>query len=317
MTVAELHLHLDGYLAVREALGFRLQAERTLLRDFVRFIEARGCPAPIRAHIAVEWATSSSSSHGPSGQASRLSMARKFLSHLRATLPETEVPDHGLVVAPRRPKPYLFSQQEIHSLILAASSAGPRGSLRPYTLSTLIGLLASTGLRIGEAIRLTVNDVKLHGEPPHLLVRETKFGKSRLVPVHATTSAILGQYADHRVRLGYDALSDAFFVSERGGHLDHNALWVWFGRLNHSLGIHPVDGSRRPCFQCIRHTFAVRRMVAWYQAGLNVQALLPNLSIYLGHVHPQESYWYLTATPELLNFAAERFRVYASPGGEQ
>ena len=161
MITVDLHVLLDGYLALREALGFRVHAERTLLRDFVRFVEAKGCPDPIRAQLAVEWACSSSSSRGASGQASRLSMARGFLSHLRATIPETEVPDYGLVAAAQRPKPYLFSQEELNALIEAASKAGPKGSLRPYTLSTLIGLLASTGLRIGEAIRLTVDDVRL------------------------------------------------------------------------------------------------------------------------------------------------------------
>jgi integrase len=314
MTTAELNTRLESYLAIRNALGVRIQAEGRLLRSFVQFLESKGNPHPIRAHIAIEWACLFCTSRGSSGQASRLSIARKFLSHLRATIPETEVPDRGLVTSARRPKPYIFSQDEIDRLITSARSRGPADSLRPHTRSTLIGMLAATGLRVGEAIRLTVDDVRLDALPPCLIIRETKFGKSRIVPLHTTAADMLREYSDQRKRLQYDALSDAFFVSEQGGHLNHHSLWRWFTRLTRKLGMWPTFG-RRPCLHCIRHYFAIRRMLVWYQEGADVQALLPTLSVYLGHVQPQESYWYLTATPELLGTAAERFRLYA--GGER
>jgi integrase/recombinase XerD len=261
---------------------------------------------PIRAQLAVDWSYASSATRGGAGQAARLSMARKFLLHVRATVPETEIPDRRLITYARRPKPYIFSEAKIERLIASALACGPADSLRPHTLSTFIGTLAATGLRVGEAIRLKNDDVRLDELPPHLVIRETKFHKSRIVPLHATVGGMLRRYSDERRRLDYHALSDAFFVSEQGRHLNHNTLWRWFTRLTRKLGMCPSSG--RPGLHCMRHSFAVRRMLAWYREGSDVQALLPTLSIYLGHVRPQESYWYLTATPELLGAAAERFR---------
>ena len=150
MSHSNLHLHLDAYLGVRQTLGFQMRAERTLLREFVRYIETHADAGPIRAYLAVDWA--SSTQRGASGAAHRLSMARGFLTYLRAILPETEVPNSGLVRAFRRPKPYLFTTPQITAVIRAAQDLGPRGSCRPHTFATFIGVLASTGLRVGEAI---------------------------------------------------------------------------------------------------------------------------------------------------------------------
>jgi integrase/recombinase XerD len=315
MSHRSLHLHLDAYLGVRQALGFQMRAERTLLRDFVGFVESQGDSGPIRAQLAVDWACASSAQRGRGGAAQRLSMARGFLAYLRTMLPETEVPHSGLVASCRRPQPYLFTPQQITRLIEAAQHGGPPGTLRPATLSTLIGVLASTGLRVGEAIRLTMPDVRLDGTPPCLHIRETKYHKSRLVPLHPTTAAHVHGYAVSRVALHYAALSDLFFVSEQGGPLNHGLLRRWFLALCHTVGLEPTDGGHRPSLRALRHSFAVQRMRLWYQEGRDVQALLPHLSVYLGHVRPQESYWYLTATPELLEAAAERFRAYAAAGG--
>jgi integrase len=176
-------------------------------------------------------------------------------------------------------------------------------------------LLASTGLRVGEALRLQIDQVKLELDPPQLHVLETKFHKSRIVPVHPSTAERLRYYQDQRAHLHYDALSDAFFVSERGEHLKYLALRNWFARLCQRLAIVPTQGGRAPCLTSFRHTFAVTCMKRWYQQGLDVQALLPHLSVYLGHVSPQESYWYLTSVPELLSAAAKRFETYAQVGG--
>ena len=204
MHAADLHLHLDSYLSLREALGFQMRAERTLLRDFVQFLETAHVSGPIRAQLAVDWACASSSTRGAGGAPQRLSMARGFLTYLRATLPETEVPERHCIAAARRPKPFLFRTAQLHALMQAAQQAGPRGTLRPYTLSTLIGLLASTGLRAGEALRLTMADVELDREPPVLHIRETTFHKSRLVPLHASTADHLRHYQAMRRSLRYD-----------------------------------------------------------------------------------------------------------------
>jgi len=314
MSPRSLHVHLDAYLSVREALGFQMRAERTLLRDFVGFVEAHGDGGPIRAHLAVDWACASSAQRGRGGAAQRLSMARRFLTYLRATLPETEIPPSGLVASFRRPQPYLFTPSQITALIRAAHTMGPGGSLRPHTFATLLGVLASTGLRVGEAIRLQVHDVHLEATPPVLHIRETKFHKSRWVPLHPTTVAALRHYSTVRTTLGYAALSDVFLVSEQGGPLTYSPLRRGFLALCHTVGLGPTASGRRPSLRALRHSFAVQRMQCWYQEGRDVQGLLPHLSVYLGHVRPQESYWYLTATPELLAAAAERFHAYAAGG---
>lgn len=228
MSQRHLSLHLDASLSFREALGFQMRVERTLLRDFIRYIEGRGEDGPIRAQWAVEWACALSARRGPGGAAQRLSMARGFLTYLRATIPETEVPDHALVASFRRPSPYLFPPDQISALRQDAQKVGPRGALRPHTLSTLIGLLASTGLRVGEARRLMVTDVWLANDPPCLHIRDTKFHKSRLVPLHPSTAEHLRHYTRLRTALHYDGLSDVFFVSEQGGQRGRSTLWHWF-----------------------------------------------------------------------------------------
>jgi integrase len=175
MSADVLDTHLVAYLSLREALGFQMRAEKLLLPEFVAFIHAQGITGPIRAHLALEWACQGSAHRGASGATQRLSIARGFLTYLQASMPATEVPDHGLLPRPRRPKPYLFTPAQVTALFEAAQGRQPRGALRPYTLSTLIGLLASTGLRIGEAIRLQISDVKLELDPPQLHILETKF----------------------------------------------------------------------------------------------------------------------------------------------
>jgi integrase len=314
MNVDFLDAQLVAYLSLRQALGFQMQAEKVLLPEFVAFVKAQEPNGPIRAQVALEWACQESIRRGPGGAARRLSIARGFLLYLQASVPDTEVPTPGLLPSPRRPKPFIFAPTQITALLEGAQASWPRGSLRPHTLSTLIGLLASTGLRVGEAIRLQLDQVKLELDPPQLHILETKFHKSRIVPLHPSTAERLRHYHEQRAHLHYDALSDAFLVSEQGQHLSYRALRDWFTRLCQRLAITPIDGRRPPCLSSFRHTFAVTRMQRWYEQGLDVQALLPHLSVYLGHVHPQESYWYLTSVPELLNTATNRFETFAQTG---
>ena len=310
-----LDTQLVAYLSLRQALGFQMQAEKVLLREFIAFVQTQESTGPIRAQVALEWACQESIRRGPGGAARRLSIARGFLSYLQASAPDTEVPAPGLLPAPQRPKPFLFTPTQITVLLEGAQASGPQGSLRPHTLSCFLGLLASTGLRVGEAIRLQINQVKLELDPPQLHILATKFHKSRIVPLHPSTAERLRQYHERRAHLHYDALSDAFLVSEQGQHLKYRALYDWFTRLCQRLAIQPIAGRRPPCLSAFRHTFAVTRMQRWYEQGLDVQALLPHLSVYLGHVHPQESYWYLTSVPELLSTAANRFETFAQTGG--
>jgi integrase/recombinase XerD len=215
-----------------------------------------------------------------------------------------EVPSAALVARPRRRKPFLFSAGEISLLLEAALSLGPAASLRPYTVSTLLGLLASAGLRASEALKLTVKDVLLEIESPRLEIRETKFHKSRLVPIHATVADKLREYAAQRRRLNYDGLSDSFFISEQGRRIRYMAFYNTFQKLVSRLRIRARDGSRRPSLHSLRHGFAVDRLRAWYLQGADAKALLPHLSVYLGHLEPAHTYWYLSATPELLSLSS-------------
>lgn len=312
MTIPDLKIQLDAYLALREALGIRTKPIKLQLHSFVKYLELHASGEAIRAYLAVDWACT-----GPtiSGKSTRLSMARGFLRYLKASCPETEIPDSNLIAVPRRTAPYLFSVSEIGKLLEAADNLRPSGSLRPHTHKTLFGLLACTGLRTSEATKLLVSDVQLNETPPRLLVTDTKFKKSRWIPLHHTAAKQLHRYAELRRTKKYDGLSDFFFVSEQGGKLHYDILERTFQRLLRRLEISPAPGQRRPTLHSFRHTFAVQRLRQWYEQGVDVRALAPNLSIYLGHVDPSTSYWYLTATPELLGAAAQLFQDYASQGG--
>jgi integrase len=248
-----LHTRLDTYLALRETLGVSTRPCRKLLHDFVAYLENHGDGNPIRAQLAVDWACSTSATCGASGQAARLGLARGFLIHLKASLPETEIPDKRLLAAPRRPQPYVFSASEISRLLEESARVGPRGSLRPHTNQTLLGLLASTGLRPSEAAKLLISDVHLDEQPPRLLIRQTKFQKSRWVPLHHTTADQLRRYSQLRREMNYDALSDSFFVSEQGRQIDLYNLRYAFRCLVSRLGLNPRPGQRHPTLHSFRH----------------------------------------------------------------
>ena len=214
MTGEAWRQHLQTYVALRRAIGFTMQREARLLQDFQDFVEhfeRHGHDAPV-AQVAVEWASASTESQ----HARRLSIVRRFLTMVRAAEPDIDVPGAGLVPTTKRPTPRILEPHEILALMKAARSLGPRGALRPHTVATVIGLLASCGLRAGEAIHLDIDDVDIVGVPSCLQIRRTKFRKSRLVPLHPTTAAALQAYAEQRRVLGYDGRYSAFFVSERG-----------------------------------------------------------------------------------------------------
>jgi integrase len=200
--------------------------------------------------------------------------------------------------------------EELEALIAAARRLAPRDSLRPHTIATIVGLLASTGLRAGEATRLRTADVELDAHPSYVHVRETKFRKSRLVPIHPSTAKMLHRYAAVRQRLGYDGLCEGFFVSERGEPMGYRAVARAFIAMARCLGIRAQSGSG-PSLHDLRHTFAVRRLIQWHRSGVDVHARMPDLSVYLGHASPKDTYWYLTATPELMSTAARKFERFA------
>jgi len=317
MNTRELQNQLAGYLKVRAALGYKDRGLKSLLQSFLDYIVPRADDGSVRSAFAVDWAytTPVARGAGVAGPAHRLSAARGFLRHLHASDPNVEVPQVRLLAVARSPRPYLFSSEEIARLLKAASALGPRGSLRPHTYETILGLMASTGIRVGEAIRLKNCDVQLEMEPPVLRIRETKFGKHRVVVLHPTTAKQLTQYVQLRRRLGYGRRTDAFFVSEQGGLVSYACLCRWFARTTQGMGMHPPKGRRTPTLHGLRHYFAVERLTLWCQQGACVLDLAPHLSVYLGHAKPQQSYWYMTATPALLSTAAESFQRFTKPGG--
>ncbi|HEX4950020.1 MAG TPA: tyrosine-type recombinase/integrase [Blastocatellia bacterium] len=315
MKDAYLSQQLEAYLTVRAALGFQTHATGLLLCDFLRYLEARQLSSPLRAQVAIDWVCDSAVPHQASTQVQRLSIVRGFLAFLRASQPETELPDHRLLARPKRPTPYLFTAEQITQLLSAVARMKPAHSLRPHAWRLLLGLLVSTGLRVGEACRLEIGDLHLTPAPPYLHIRETKFRKSRLVPLHTSAVAELNAYLEKRQALGYAALSDTLLLTEWGKPFQPVTLWRTFKRLTQRLGMRPPAGDRPPSLHSLRHTFAVNRLCAWYREGRPVQELVPQLSVYLGHMRPQESYWYLTATPELLGAASTRFAQFADPGG--
>ena len=262
MNVPDLLLLVECYVGLRCAIGYSVRYEEKLLKDFVQFLASQNVSGPIRAQRAIDWACAPAPGRGLSGQASRLKVVRGFLTYLRATLPETEAPGPGVLAPIRRPAPYLYSVGEIEALMHEALRLGPNGSLRPHVYCTLIGLLASCGLRVGEALRLNMEDVRLDAATPHLHIVEGKFRKSRLVPLHATTVEKLIAYAKQRKRLCCGALSDAFFISEQGGHLTYDACWDTFGGLLRRAGIRKDAGSGRPGIHALRHRF--HRLAGWW-----------------------------------------------------
>ena len=317
MNATKLEEQLRTYLAARLAVGYRDYALRNLMQDFVRYVNATTTDdGPIRARTAFDWACATSRRNGASRLVYRLSAARGFLTHLRASFPDTEVPAIGLLKKSRRRIPYLFSEGQVVDILKRAAAIEPAASLRPYTYETMLGLMASTGIRVGEAIHLETDDVNLDTDPPRLEIRESKFRKARFVPLHPTTAQKLEHYARLRSHRGYDKLSKSFFVSERQDHLCYETLRSWFARTTLDLGMRHGAGRRTPTLHGLRHYFAVERLTRWCQQGAAAEELAPTLSIYMGHVSPAESYWYLTSTPALLKTAGDSFQRYTASAGD-
>jgi len=296
---------LTEYLAIRRALGFELREVAGCLRNFVAFLKTEGA-SHITKELALRWATQPAAAQ-PSTWSWRLGMVRRFAAWHSATEPRTEIPPVGLL--PRRYQrktPHIYSDEEITSLLCrAAQLSSPKG-LRAPTYTTLFGLLAVTGMRVNEALHLDRPDVDF--EQGVLTIRRTKFGKSRHVPVHRSTVDELKEYAEKRERVVPTPPSQAFFISERGTRITEWIARYTFAKLSQQLGFRPIAKShgRGPRLHDMRHRFAARTLVQWYREGRDVERELPKLATYLGHVHINETYWYLEAVPELLQLATDR-----------
>lgn len=295
--------HAADYLQLRRALGHKLADAHRLLPRFVAYLDAAGATT-VTVEAALAWARRPDADPASSVWMRRMAVARGFARHMAGIDPGTEVPPRGLVTfRQRRRSPFIYSEADITVLMAQARRAIPT-PLRAATVETLIGLLAATGMRVGEAIRLEQPD--LVWADGVIVVRDSKFGKSRLVPLHASAVAALAAYAELRDQLRPRAQSRTFFVSTAGTALLYSDLCHTFRKLVDETG---VGAPRRPTIHDLRHTFAVKTLAGWYRDGHDVQARLPRLATFLGHRNPASTYWYLSAAPELLSLAAARLEV--------
>jgi integrase len=289
----------EEYLSVRRALGFIL-VEPYLLRRFVAYAEQEGASF-ITTELALRWAMQPDCR--PEQWSNRLSMVRRLARYVSAFDARTEVPPRDLLPYRfRRKQPYLYADEEIARLIRAAKELPSPLGMRAATHSTLLGLLAVTGMRVSEPVNLDRDDVDLGRGM--LTIRRAKFGKSRIIPLHNTTLEALRRYVDLRDRLFPGARS--FFVNERGGRLTVWSVEKTFVKLSRGTGLRKPGQSRGPRLHDLRHHFAVQTMLRWYREGVDVERRLPELSTYLGHVHVEDTYWYISAAPELLKLATLR-----------
>jgi integrase len=299
--MSSLNDRLADYLRIRRQLGFELRLAGYTLEDFVSFLEQAGAER-ITTDLAVAWARQPVGA-SPRYLSLRLGMARGFARYLATIDPDSEVPPVDLLPATvTRSTPYLYCDREIAELMAVAGALTP--ALRGASYRTVIGVMAVTGIRIGEALGLDRRDVDLDDGVLHIRVAKQK--KERDVPLHETTTDALRQYARLRDRGFAWPDTPAFFISREGTRITGRMFRKTFRKLIRQ--VEPQAGGerahRRP--HDLRHTFAVRTLLNWHHAGADVDRSMPLLSTYLGHVNPESTFWYLQAAPELMQLVAQR-----------
>lgn len=296
----DLAAHLDDYLRLRRGLGFKLVFPGDVLPQFVAYLDAAGAQT-VSVEAAIAWAGIPVGVQ-PISLAHRLGAVRGFARYLATIDSSTEVPPCGIWPSvQRRPTPYLWSEADIVSLLVATRGLQP--SLRAATHEALFGLLAASGMRVGEALKLGRGDVDL--DDGVVTVNDGKFGRTRLVPLHPTTTTALSSYAQRREAAW--PKSTTFFVSSAGTPLSHGGVHKTFVGLTTAIGVRTA--AVRPRIHDLRHSFAVATLVDWHRAGVDVEGRMAVLSNYLGHVNPAGTYWYLSASPELMELAAARLQL--------
>lgn len=305
------------YLAYRRNLGLDLRSPGQFLLDFGKYVDRTKHRGHLTIALALRWAQLP---HGSTlvHQAQRLEAVRNFAKYRAIFDPATEIPPTGLLgPAHFRTTPHIYSEAELSILLAAARNLPPPSNsllpgreLRPHTYFTLFGLVACTGLRLSEALKLTRSDVDW--KQSVLTIRMTKFRKSRLVPIHSTASKAMGRYANLRDRLLPLPQTDAFFVTAQGKPLSRSTAHGTFVRyLRPRLSWSAQNGGRAPRVHDLRHTFACRRLLRWYEQGANIDHFIAALSTYLGHVEVSDTYWYLTGVPQLFELVGARFERFA------
>jgi len=294
----------EEYLAMRRNLGFKMKRSGPRLLEFVTFME-RERASHITTALALVWAKQPEEAQ-PDSWAQRLSFVRGFARYRSGSDPRTEVPPVGLLpYRAKRARPYLYSDREIRNLLRAALRLSRHDGLRPWAYYCLFGLLAVSGLRVGEAQNLQLQDLDL--KAGILTIRNAKFGKDRLIPLHPSTRRVLSRYLARRQRLwATRAASDYLFISGRGNRLDGSDIRRTFYRLSRQIGLRAPGARHGPRLHDMRHRFASRTLLRWYRTGEDPERRLPLLSAYLGHVHWSDTYWYLSAFPQLMRQAMSR-----------
>ncbi|MFL9966969.1 tyrosine-type recombinase/integrase [Paraburkholderia sediminicola] len=300
---------VEAYLAERRCLGFDLAISGQVLMNFARFADTANHRGPITESLAVAWAHSTPSER-PITWARRIEVIRPFAKYLKQFYPTTVVPGRDLCGrAHRRLTPHIYTEQEIDELLSASAAMLPAGSIRPLTYEALFGLIASTGLRISEALNLSRDDVNLADGT--LVVRETKFHKSRLIVVHPTVTLAMKRYAARRALVVAAQPCNSFFVNLNGRKLQARTVHWVFGRIREQLAWIARGDHALPRIHDLRHSFVCRRIPKWYRDGVNVDNQMIALSTYLGHVKPSDTYWYLTAVPDLMEIVSQKFACFA------
>jgi integrase/recombinase XerD len=303
--MTDWNAHWQDYVALRRQLGFKFYGESSLLRGFVGFVQKRRAPY-LTTQLVLQWVLLPANI--TQGQrALRLGVVRGFAKYLKAREPRTEVPAQKLIPARRhRPEPYLYTDRQVLDLIRVAGQIDPQCPIKKLTLSTLLALLSVTGMRVGEALALDRQDIDF--SQALLTVRWGKGNRSRLVPLHVTTVQALQRYARLRDKIYPQPTSPKFFLWTRGIPLRYPVAWRWFRVAAGRVGFSPRGAGRGGCrLHDLRHYFAVRTLLNWYRSNVDVNARLPELSAYLGHVHASGTYWYVSAVPELLQLATRRW----------
>lgn len=296
-----LRQSVDDYLAVRRALGYKLKLHGRVLPQFVEFLGAQGASV-ITTSLALAWATQPEDASVVWWH-QRLAIVRGFALYLRASDPRTEVPPADLLPAKfRRAVPYLYSEADVQTLMEAARKI--RSPLKAATYETLIGVLAVTGMRVSEVIALDHSDVEL--PEGRLTVRHGKNGRSREVALHPSTVTALDAYARLRDELCPHPKDPSFLLSNAGTRLYYGTVWHEFDRLRRRSGLDRESLGRQARMHDLRHAFVLRTLLGWYREDGDVEAQLPLLATFLGHVDPSSTYWYFEAAPQLLALAAER-----------
>lgn len=302
---SSMEIRVKAYIKLKKDLGYALKVTSRELLRFARFADENKHQGPITISLILRWAQSSKKI-SQLYRARRVETVRTFARYEATFEPRTQIPPRRILgPAHRRIQPYIYSQKEVTILMEAADKLTPINGLRPRTYSTLIGLIASTGLRTSEALHL--KRTEFEPENGRLIIRDTKFHKSRIVPIAPSVTLSLKEYLNFLNHYHVSIASECFLLSEQGRELLPSVVHYTFQKLRRHVGLDEQCSERAPRLYDLRHTFACRVLQRWYIEGVDINQRLPYLSTYLGHVKPSDTYWYLSAVPELMEIVQSRF----------